>query len=533
LDKDSRTDVNLSYEQVFKDPHLAPGFLNNAYTNLPDGFNRVGAALLASACDEAEHSDAGSGIRLFNNNSISASYNPDDVWNDMYAGIRKCNIFLKELDGLIAESNSIPEADRPNYRGQALFLRAFYHFELLKRYQNIIYVDTVIGPFNEDEAFAFPQVTFHEAVNRITTDCDSAQALLPNKTTEDATKGRPAKSAPMALKARMLLYAASPLNNPWNDKSLWEKAEKAAQEIYDNKSVLGIGLMSKGSYSKIFTEPYNSEIIFATQASNRNDIEAANFPISYQGNGYANPSQDLVDDYVMNATAYNNSMNGYDPANPYDKREDRFAATILYNTAMFKEAPVETFVGGKDGLFATSTATKTGYYLRKFLVPSISLEKNETARRPWIFFRYAEVILNYAEARNEVLDEPDATVYKLLNEIRLRAGVRNNLSASQLGASAWSKKEEIRNYIKHERRIELAFEEHRFWDLRRWKDAETVLNKPLKGVSIEKTENGFTYTPFDAAQRTFDPKFYWYPIPRAEILKYKSKGIELMQNPGW
>jgi len=225
-------------------------------------------------------------------------------------------------------------------------------------------------------------------------------------------------------------------------------------------------------------------------------------------------------------------MNGYDPADPYSKREDRFAVTILYDNASFKDSYVETFAGGKDGLFATPTATKTGYYMRKFLVPSINLEKGETARRSWIFFRYAEVILNYAEARNEVYG-PDATVYKLLNEIRARVGLRNNLAAGQLtGADGLSPKEEIRKYIKHERRVELAFEEHRFWDLRRWKDAETVLNKPIKGMQIEKN-GSVTYTVFDVGGRTFDPKFYWYPIPRAEILKYKSKGIALKQNHGW
>ncbi|MDR2805186.1 MAG: RagB/SusD family nutrient uptake outer membrane protein [Dysgonamonadaceae bacterium] len=527
LDKDSKTDVNLDYEQVFTDPHLAPGFLNDAYANLSDGFNRVGTALLASACDEAEHSDAGSGIRLFNNNAISASYNPDDAWNEMYAGVRKCNIFLKELDGLIAESNSIAIADRPNYRGQALFLRAFYHFELLKRYQNIIYVDTVINPFNEDEAFTFPQVGFQEAVILIAADCDSAKNLLPNRITDDAAKGRPAKAAPMALKARMFLYAASPLNNPQNDIALWEKAATAAEELYTQRSTLGLSLES--SYAGIFTTPYNSEIIFATKADNRNDIEKANFPISYQGQGLTNPSQNLVDAYVLTGTYYNNPMSGYDPEHPYDKLEDRFQATILYNNALFKGANVETFVGGKDGLFATSTATKTGYYMKKFLSPAINLERNETARRPWILFRYAEVLLNYAEARNETLDKPDKTIHDLLNLIRNRAKLRPFRNTSEYIQT----KEEMRDYIKKERQVELAFEEHRFWDLRRWRDAETVLNHPLMGMRVEKQNDNFTYTLFNTSQRTFDPKLYWYPIPRAEVLKYKSKGVELKQNQGW
>ncbi|MDR1632524.1 MAG: RagB/SusD family nutrient uptake outer membrane protein [Dysgonamonadaceae bacterium] len=527
LDKDLKTNTNLSYEQVFKDPHLAPGFLNDAYSGLPDGFNRTGSALLASACDEAEHSDAGSAIRLFNSNAVSPSYNPDDVWNDMYAGIRKCNIFLKELKGLIAESNSISETERPNYRGQALFLRAFYHFELLKRYQNIIYVDEVIDPFDEDEVFSFPQLDFQDAVKRIAADCDSAKALLPDRITDDARKGRASKAAPMALKARMLLYAASPLNNSGGDLTLWEKAEEAAKEVYDSRSPLGLGLES--GYAGIFTTPYNNEIIFATSADNRNDIERANFPISYQGQGLTNPSQNLADAYAMNGTYYNNPMNGYDPEHPYDRREDRFYATILHNAASFKGSNVETFAGGKDGLFATSTATKTGYYMRKFLAPAINLEKSETARRPWVLFRYAEVILNYAEARNEILDKPDKTVHDLLNLIRNRAKLRPFRNTGEYIQT----QTEMREYIKKERQVELALEEHRFWDLRRWRDAETVLNRPLKGMRIEKSGDTFNYTLFDAAQRIFDPKFYWYPIPRVEILKYKNKGITLQQNQGW
>ncbi|MDR0541238.1 MAG: RagB/SusD family nutrient uptake outer membrane protein [Dysgonamonadaceae bacterium] len=528
LDKDSQVDTNLDYEQVFKDPHLAAGFLNNAYNQLPDGFSRLNGALLAAACDEAKHSDAGDNIQLFNNNSISPSYNPDNVWNDMYAGIRKCNIFLKELNGLIAKYNSIPEKDRPAYRGQALCLRAFFHFELLKRYQNIIYVDTVLNPFNEEEIYSFRQLSFKEAVEKIAKDCDdSAAGLLPDKW-DDASKGRATRATAMAIKARMLLYAASPLNNQGNDRSLWEKAEEASKALYDARSAFGLGLSS--DYAAVFTTPYDNEIIFATRASNRNDIETNNFPVSYQGKGYANPSHDLVNAYSMTGTYYDNPMNGYNPANPYYNREDRFRATILYNDATFKDSKVESYVGGKDGLYATSTATKTGYYLQKFLSPSISLEKGETARRPWILYRYAEVILNYAEARNEVLDNPnDKTLHDLLNLIRNRAKLRPFRNVNEYIKD----KDAMREYIKHERRIELAMEEHRFWDLRRWKDAETVLNKPLQGMRIEKTSAGFTYTPFQVEQRSFDPKFYWYPIPRTEILKYKSHGTELKQNPGW
>ena len=539
LDKEQKTDINLEYEQVFKDPHRAPGFLNNAYNDLISGFSQInGNTLLATACDDAKHSDAGSPVQFICSNSINSSYNPDDIWSAMYKGIRKCNIFLSEIDGLIAKYNSIPERERPFYKGQAYFLRAFFHFELLKRYQNIPYVDRVLDPNNEDEVYGIPQSSFHKVVEYISIDCDSAINLLPGRVGagqgdfQSLLLGRPMKAAPMALKARLLLYAASPLNNPANEKELWEAAETASADIYRNASNLGLALRSKGEFSAIFTDPSdkNREVIFATAAFESNSLESNNFPISYQGKGFTNPTQELVDAFPMVATSYSNPMNRYDPDEPYKDREDRFYATILYNDATFKNTNVEAYIGGKDGLYSTNVATKTGYYMRKFITSSINLEQGENTYKRWIFFRYAEVILNYAEARNEVLDQPDKTVHDLLNLIRNRVGLRPFANASQYITD----KEEMREYIKKERRLEFALEDHRFWDLRRWKDAETILNNPIHGMQITKDEDGkFTYTPFEVEKRTFDSKFYWYPIPRNEVLKYKNKGIDFKQNPGW
>ncbi|MDD3078802.1 MAG: RagB/SusD family nutrient uptake outer membrane protein [Paludibacter sp.] len=549
LDRDKLTDTTLTYDDIFKSPHGAAGFLNNAYNTIPDGFNQVGSALFASASDEAVHSESSSLIHLFTSNSISTSNNPDDVWTAMYEGIRKCNIFLKELDpdsGLIVKYNSIDEEDRDNYRGQALFLRAYFHFELLKRYQNIFYVRKVLDPNNEDEVFGIKQCDFQEATDSIVQDCDSAILYLPTEITEDENLGRPSKAAPMALKSRVLLYAASPLNNPSGDVTLWQKAEDAAAELYDQRSALGLGLMSKSDYASIFTTPYNKEVIFATKAYSRNDIESNNFPISFQGKGYTNPTQNLVDAYAMSGTSYGDPMKNYDPEHPYTGREMRFAATILYNGASFKDATLYTYEGATDGLYATSTATKTGYYMKKFISPDISLQKGETATKSWVIFRFAEIILNYAEARNEVLDDPkDKTLHDLLNLIRNRAGLRPFRNTSEYITD----KDEMREYIKKERQVELALEGHRYWDLRRWKDLDILENSAM-GMKIEQVDsldtNGnlvydtegnpvykYTYTSFTAEERQFDPKLYWYPIPRTEILKYKSVGIDITQNPGW
>lgn len=549
LDRESMTDTNQTYEDIFKNPHQAPGFINHAYNYLPNGFYQVGDALMASACDEAEHSDAGATVQLFNSEAISPTYNPDDVWNNMYEGIRICNIFLKELsgkDGLIVKYNSIAESERNNYKGQALFLRAFFHFELAKRYQNIFCVNEVLDPFNEGQIYAIPQSTFRQAVDFIVNDCDSAAKYLPSTAvnTSGSTAGRPTQAAPLALKSRILLYAASPLNNPDGNIELWRKAEAAAKDFYDkNTTIFKQKLLD--DYCKVFTTPYNSEIIFATMPTNTNTIEYNNFPISYQGRGLTNPTQELVDSYAMASTSYASPMSGYQSDDPYSltntkKRENRFYATVLFNGQTFKDSQVETFVGGKEGLYSTSTATKTGYYLRKFIKPDIDLVTGSTAYQYWTLFRYAEIILNYAEARNEELDSPasDKTIHDLLNLIRNRAGLRPFRSSSEYIKT----KEEMRDYIKLERKKELALEGHRFWDMRRWKD-EAGLSASVHGVKIEKVEDGvgsqnnpafkLTYKYFKVENRTFDTKFYWYPIPRSEILKYRSKGIEIKQNPGW
>lgn len=544
LERDAQTDTTLSYEEVFKDRHYAVGFLNNIYGDIPVGFSRMGYATLAGACDEAVISNSTSSVQLFNRNGISSSSNPDDIWYIMYRSIRKCNIFLKELDGIIASSNSIASADRPKYKGEALFLRAYMHFELLKRYQNIIWVNGVADPYNTDSLYKFKQKTFQEMTQELSDQCDSAAKYLPKTANSGATLGRPIASAPLALKSRLWLYAASPLNNPTNDIALWKKAEQAALDVITQFATIH---PLASDYNALFTGgTYNNEVIFGTSFVSRNDLEKYYFPISFGGSGLINPSQDLVNSYPMQASAYNDPMNEktstnkYDPANPYLKRDARFYSTIAYNgmelqTGIF----IETFNGGKDAYGKSTSATKTGYYLRKFLNPALNIKKNEMSRRQWIVFRYAEILLNYAEARNEELSVPDSKVWNTINPIRLRGKLRPFPTSGVL-----FDKVAMREYLKKERRIEFAFEESRFWDLRRWKnDAVSILNQPVKGINITRDSIGvdaagkaiykLNYSEVPVENRFFDSKLFWYPIPNSEILKYKAAGNTIVQNDGW
>ena len=555
LSKDANVNTSLSYQQIFSDVHLAPGFLDNIYTNLPDGFSRFNGAMLAAGCDEAVCSDAGSPIQLFNNNAINSSTNPDDQWSNMYRGIRKCNIFLKELasDGIISKTNSIPLVEtvgtqtvntRNYYKGQALFLRAFFHFELLKRYGQIFYVSKVLDPFNEQELYSGFQLPYNQTVDSISNDCDSAAKYMPASYPDVSYNGRPVSSTALALKSRLFLYAASPLNNTLNDLTKWKRAADASKVIIDSKKY------TLTSLSKIFTiynpdtKQYNTEIIFATKEINRNDIETYNYPVSYQGSGLMNPTEDLVEDFGMGATTYINRNLNYNSADPYGinntkKREDRLRYTVFYNTSRLinlsntKDTIVATYVGGKDGLFSTPTATKTGYYMSKFIDPSLDLSKGNTSYRAWVFMRYSEILLNYAEALNEY-DNTGANFTAIINTLNL---IRNRANLKPFDAAdkaLLQDQSQMRIYIKRERRLELAFEEHRFWDLRRWKDAQTVLSQPVQGMRITKdTAGNYTYTVFAADTRNFDIKMYWYPIPRTEILKYRSAGKTIVQNPGW
>ena len=525
LDKD--IDTNLDKDDIFTDERFAQGFLNSTYRELMNGFNRLDNAMFACASDEAICSYSGSAVHGYNNGAITPFYNPEEeVWKTMYAGIRKANVFLRELDTTIKDAGLIDknEQSKATYtrmRGEALFLRAFYHFELAKRFSNIQLIDKVL---TEEEAMFVKQSTFAEAIEFIVKDCANAATYLDNFNKDVAEYGRATCLSALALKSRALLYLASKLNNPAGDKQLWKDAADAAKEIMDIqvKNPSRVGLLS--AYYSVFTTPYNNEILFATSSESSNEIELYNNPISYGGKGYTNPTQELVDAYeTTKGYPIDDPRSGYNPENPYKSRDPRMEYTISYNGLKFSGTPIETFVGGKDGLNKTPTATTTGYYMRKFIDQNLDLSKDQKRRRPWILFRYAEILLNYAEAMNEYLEAPDQSVYDAVNQIRKRAKI------PQLNIRMELSKEEMRERIRNERRVELAFEEHRFWDVRRWNEGNTYFNRPIHGMRITVNGEEIEYEQFVVEERMFEAKMNYYPIPQSEL----QKNGGLVQNPGW
>lgn len=529
----------LNYEQVYPTDkeyvfkYNIAGAINAVYGSLPGKFNWISNAMLASASDEAEHSNEFSDIHDFNTGNWNPYNNPDDAWSRLYAGIRKADLFLYETENVTFEEWRITDpagyakmvADLVLYRAEARFLKAFFYFELTKRYGDVVILkraSTLTDNFN------VPRNSYMDCINLIINECNAALKDLPVvRTTEHL--GRVAKGACYALKSRAFLYAASPLhNNGAYNLILCDSAAKNANEIFK----LTPGTYSLHSnYGSLFRSGTSKEIIFEGRVGNTNTFERANFPVGYEGsNGNATcPSQNLVDAYEMKTTGLpiTDPASGYDPANPYNNRDPRLALTVLLNNTTFKGRPVESWIGGLDGQ-PKIMASKTGYYLMKITDANVNLLTGTSTRHTWMYFRLGEMYLDYAEAMNEISADPysagtyNQSVALALNMLRTRAGmpnVRTNLTQS-----------EMRDLIRNERRIELAFEEHRFWDVRRWMIAESTLGTPIRGMRITKTGVGtFTYEPYDVENRVFNSKMYYYPLPQIEVLKTPKLG----QNEGW
>jgi len=318
------------------------------------------------------------------------------------------------------------------------------------------------------------------------------------------------------------LYAASPLNNPENDTSKWERAAKAYHDIIETgRYALHNDFQSL--FLESITADKSKEIIWAVRMSANNQMERRNYPIGTSGgNTGVCPSHNLF-------LAYEHKTNN--PTNPYAGMDPRFAMSVAYNGSVWTGRQLDMSLGGIDDQSKKNTSP-TGYYLKKFLNDNVNLVNDDKKNRNWIIFRYADVLLSYAEAMNEAYGPNDKqnftyTALQAINLVRQRQGVAMKAITSTLVPDITTFREKVKN----ERRVELAFEGHRYWDLCRWKDAEIILNQPILGVKVEKINSRFTYTQFESSKRKFiAPKMYLYPIPQSEIVK--SGGI-LVQNPGW
>ncbi len=522
---------------------LAKQFLNNIYTFLPNGFNRVGGDFLDAGTDDALPSRIGSQVENYTNGRVSVIANPDPYWGNSYAGIRQANIFLTNIDVV-----PVVTITKQSWKAEARFIRAFMYFELLKRYGGVPLIGDRI--FTLTDNLELPRNTFEEVVNYIVSECDIAKTdLLGEASVTDGDLGRIPKGAAVALKCRTLLYAASPFFNggatggslktkgiigyPTSDPTRWQKVINAAEEL---KALNYYALQS--DVRNAFLVRKNTEIILAKQSGLNADLENNNAPIGFnpsntQSGGRTSPTQNFVDAFPMNnGLAITDPASGYDPNNPYASRDTRFAYTVFFNNGAnaagnWLGRAVETFEGGRDKPNTSSVQTRTGYYLRKFLGNNATQTSYASQSHNFPYFRYAEILLNEAEAYNESGMVDSAVLYII--PIRKRAGIIAGAN-NRYGIAAGISQSAMRDLIRAERRVELAFEEHRFWDVRRWKTLSQDVSGPVYGMTIVKNSNGtFSYTKTQVSTMVFSDRLYLMPIPYDEI----TKNSNLEQNPGW
>jgi len=528
--------IQSDLEEVFKDPLLASRFGDFTYTLSISDYGRLSGykGMTSQFTDESIANNGQIEVAAMNTGQFldPGASDVTGIYSQMYRGIRNANLMLSNM-------GKTPWTDlyNPNYiRGEQLYLRAYFYFELLRRFGGVVLL-TEAQDFTEAST-DLSRASYAETLALILNDIEESIKLLPLTNADwpnpAAQSNRATGAAAMALKARALLFDASPLNNPGGDVSKWKKASAASKAIMDlNKFSL------EANYANVLTVANSSEYIRIWPRGGRGFIGTylSDFliPTSYGGaQSNLSPLQNHVDLYEMaNGKPITDPTSGYNPQNPYINRDPRFYVNILYNNVTWQGRPVQTWqtepnaqgivTYGTDISSATSI-TKTSYYLKRLWPETSRSGSTASALLNYVFYRYAEVLLNYAEALNEE-GGPTADVYNAVNAIRLRA----KMPALPAGLT----QAQMRDRIRNERAVEFAFEDMRWWDILRWKKGAEIVAQPMKGMKVIKNANGtFTYNVVElpAFSKVFNDQMYLYPIPRSEM--NKTSGA-LKQNPGW
>jgi hypothetical protein len=528
--------ADMPIDLMYKRYDYIQGIVWGAYSYLPDGFGWVD---LEAATDDAYHTNANNRSHTFNYGVWNQFNNPDNTWSYYFNGIYQANLYLQhkgEVD-ISSVANSIVNNDSTTYKrtvanlkfmeGECYFLKAFFYFELVKRYGGVPVIDQALDYNDQSTWKDLPRNSVDACFKYIVSLCDKAAVIIPDSVrTSSVTSfyesGRATYGTIKALKARALLYAASPLYKEAGSTYTWADAAAAARDVIA-MNVFNLD----ASYANVFgaTNDKSVEAIFFKRYGAQNAFERFNFPIVFEnsiGNSVT-PSQNFVDEFEVKNGATSLPFDWTNPthaANPYSNRDPRFAATVIYNGVSFKSTTIQTYYGGNSGQ-PRLNATKTGYYLAKNVNATVDLINSTTTLHQWLYFRYAEVLLNYAEAMYNAYGPAGDPLNYGMNALQALNKVRTRSTMPALTTVT-------SDAIVHERRVELGFEGHRWWDIRRWKKG-SVFSNPVRSISITLNGSNFVYTPTKLEDRVYDPaKMNWYPIPQSEITK---TGWE--QNPGW
>lgn len=528
------------------------GFMSSIYNTVEYDFgNYSSGAMLASASDESQYSIMGNGIEDFYNGGWSPTNAKSATWTRMYEGIATCNTVLTEMQGLKFEDYEL-NSDYPqqmhryeNYPYEARYMRAFFYFTLVRQYGDVPIVEP---DMTIEEINTIKRSSADDVFKYIIDECQAIQDLI----IEDYSNlgdyalgvtetGRADKLAVLALKAKAALYWASPLFNEAGDQSRWATAASYYEELIAACEQRGKGLTAK--YEDLWatlnysTPDITKEIIYGRRymggTSGDNLVETNNYPVGIEGGAGGNcPTQNLVDAYVMtNGKPITADDSGYDPANPYKNRDPRLALTVAVNGDTWPTSygvTLETFQGGVHAE-PIAGATPTGYYLKKLCHGEISLAANGRVKsnfHTYVIFRMGGIYLDYAEALFRATGSADTKgSYKMsAREAASKTRERVGLPAFEAGMS----NDAFWEAYKNERMVELAFEGHRFWDVRRWKEADKYFTS-VKLAKITKATDGTYNYNYQTVSRQWDDKMYLFPIPQSE----RMKNPNLTQNTGW
>ncbi|WP_106829580.1 RagB/SusD family nutrient uptake outer membrane protein [Parabacteroides pacaensis] len=587
-DLDLPSDGRIELKDIFSRYERTQTYLKTCGNYMPQvGFTYENTNTpLASFCDEAQdandHKDGP--VAKWYKGLTSPSYNPltasyMDPWGHYFQGIKKCNIFLSAITDPELATGNFVEEEKNGWIAQVRVMRAFYYLQLIKRYGGVPLLDK---PYEVNHDFTQDRrATFEECVDFIQADCDAALATPETEgrpigfrwAINDNERGQMTRAIAYAIKSQAALYAASPLWNDGTGKYTWKRAAEITKEALDQCLAHGFELyktpcdptIAQNAYAYYFitrsdpSRSWDKETIYETTAWRSNVWKHAGTPITDgMEKAGACPSQELIDSYetidgqpVLNLQKpyldkdhlqpnYNtNSL--YDPQNPYVNRDPRFYASIYYNEAVrYLDNPngikVETYVGGNCEISDKVTEvryTRTGYYLRKFnnYKSNINVDADGLMR----IFRLAELYLNFAEAAYQAYG-PEVPIASTVGGAPMSAKQALDIIRARVDMPALPSglsKEDFEKRYRNERRIELAFEEHRFFDVRRWKILSESDNF-VTGMRITKENNEYVYTRFKLAERsTGADKYLMYPIDHTEVAKMLKYTGEDWQNPGW
>lgn len=521
---------------VWVDPVNSDLFLNDIYGQMPKMNN------VTQDFDQyADNSHVGAEWFPTKVLIYAGAINPSNIingpadmwkWDTRYTMIRRANIFIEN----VAASEVLSDEYKKGRIAEARFLRALSYHWLWMAYGGVPIITDVLDITTQGDDIFRARNSDEETFQFIVAELGELANDLPQSYAAASDKGRATMGAALTLKGWVELYAASPQRNPAGDVSKWTAAATT------NKQVMDLGIYSLyPDFGKIWLpgNNHNQEVIFDYEVSptkngggQREGMLGPAFVHGVQESwGNFIPTQELVDDFAMdNGKTIEDPTSGYDPQQPYKNREERFYKTIVYDGSVWQNDTIKTRIGvgskNEIDLGAKSDVSNTGYYARKTLDESVKGQdnlSNSNGAQNYIWFRYADVLLNYAEAQNEA-QGPDATVYDAVTQVRMRSGLEE--------LPAGLSKDEMRVAIHRERRVEFAFEGKRWWDVIRWKKAngpDGLLNKPTHGMKIEKVAGVWTYTPVEVANKVFPDNMYLMPIP-IDVLK---KNPKLEQNSGY